>query len=148
MGRRRSEGFDPKFTSAPRGRRVSFEVEGNGLVRCRYSKCGKTSNVTDARRTFKTCHNCAHVYCSRGLLSNQKWGGAVVKGLIQSSHQPREVVEFLLKLKEMDLSAVDILSAERHPMLQMHVEHLKPVIIVLMSIVRGGSFRTRNGEAP
>lgn len=40
-------------------------MEGNGLVRCRYSKCGNTSNVTDARKTFKTCHNCAHVYCSK-----------------------------------------------------------------------------------
>lgn len=64
-GRRRSEGFDAKLVLAPRSRRVSFEVEGNGLVRCRYSKCGNTSNVTDARKTFKTCHNCAHVYCSK-----------------------------------------------------------------------------------
>lgn len=63
--RRRSEGSDFKNTPGPRTRRVSFEVEGSGLVRCRYSKCGKTATITDARKVFKTCHNCAHVYCSR-----------------------------------------------------------------------------------
>ncbi|RZF46364.1 hypothetical protein LSTR_LSTR011148 [Laodelphax striatellus] len=50
------------------GRRVSFDVEGGeegGLVRCRFAKCGKTATVADAKKTFKTCHNCAHVYCSR-----------------------------------------------------------------------------------
>lgn len=35
------------------------------VVKCRYSKCGKTATVLDAKRTFKTCHNCSHVYCSR-----------------------------------------------------------------------------------
>lgn len=35
------------------------------LVKCRYSKCGKTATILDAKRTFKTCHNCSHVYCSR-----------------------------------------------------------------------------------
>lgn len=63
--RRCSEGNDPKLHLGPRMRRVSFDVEGSGLVRCRYAKCGKTATVADARKTFKTCHNCAHVYCSR-----------------------------------------------------------------------------------
>lgn len=35
------------------------------IVKCRYSKCGKTATVLEAKRTFKTCHNCSHVYCSR-----------------------------------------------------------------------------------
>lgn len=35
------------------------------LVKCRYSKCGKTASIMEAKRTFKTCHNCSHVYCSR-----------------------------------------------------------------------------------
>ncbi|XP_066993460.2 uncharacterized protein [Anabrus simplex] len=85
--RRRSEGSDP----GPRGRnrRVSFDVAaaagmtqqqqqqqlqhqqpmdsgGNEtVVRCRYSKCGRVASMVEARRTFKTCHNCEHVYCSR-----------------------------------------------------------------------------------
>lgn len=35
------------------------------VVKCRYSKCGKTATVLEAKRTFKTCHNCSHIYCSR-----------------------------------------------------------------------------------
>ncbi|XP_021933996.1 uncharacterized protein LOC110836754 [Zootermopsis nevadensis] len=65
--RRRSEGS---------GRRVSFDMTtscGGGqhqqpiesVVRCRYSKCGRTASIAEARMTFKTCHNCSHVYCSR-----------------------------------------------------------------------------------
>nr|XP_018899718.1 PREDICTED: uncharacterized protein LOC109032099 isoform X2 [Bemisia tabaci] len=55
-------------------RRVSFDAavsnsQNSGipdtLVRCRYNKCNKVADVSEARRTFKTCHNCAHVYCSR-----------------------------------------------------------------------------------
>lgn len=34
-------------------------------VRCRNNDCGKTADVNDARKIFKTCHNCSHVYCSR-----------------------------------------------------------------------------------
>lgn len=36
-----------------------------GSVRCRYSACQRSATVSEARRTFKTCHNCNHVYCSR-----------------------------------------------------------------------------------
>lgn len=65
-GRRGSEGNEPKVPMRS-GRRVSFEVDGleEGLVKCRYAKCGKQAPVAEAKKTFKTCHNCAHVYCSR-----------------------------------------------------------------------------------
>ncbi|XP_060850641.1 uncharacterized protein LOC132929351 isoform X1 [Rhopalosiphum padi] len=36
-----------------------------GAIRCRYSECQLTATVTEARRTFKMCHNCNHMYCSR-----------------------------------------------------------------------------------
>ncbi|XP_075228216.1 uncharacterized protein LOC142328395 [Lycorma delicatula] len=64
--RRGSEGNEPKVPMRS-GRRVSFDVDGTeeGLVKCRFAKCGKTATVVEAKKTFKTCHNCAHVYCSR-----------------------------------------------------------------------------------
>ncbi|XP_050524481.1 uncharacterized protein LOC126896076 [Daktulosphaira vitifoliae] len=34
-------------------------------IRCRYSECQRSATVAEARRTFKTCHNCNHMYCSR-----------------------------------------------------------------------------------
>ncbi|XP_025190798.1 uncharacterized protein LOC112591256 isoform X2 [Melanaphis sacchari] len=36
-----------------------------GAIRCRYSECQLTATVSEARRTFKMCHNCNHMYCSR-----------------------------------------------------------------------------------
>ncbi|KAK6636679.1 hypothetical protein RUM43_010341 [Polyplax serrata] len=42
-----------------------FSQLADTLVKCRYSKCGKTATIPDAKKTFKTCHNCSHVYCSR-----------------------------------------------------------------------------------
>lgn len=82
--RRRSEGSTPRPSGS--SRRVSFDMttycsggqqqqqqhqqqqpkpDDSSVVRCRYSKCGRTASVAEARRTFKTCHNCSHVYCSR-----------------------------------------------------------------------------------
>lgn len=91
--RRKSEGNNdispkPQEPHEPRHRRSSSEIQQNGaatneeppnpkrefqpqpqfteaVVKCRYSKCGKTATVLEAKRTFKTCHNCSHVYCSR-----------------------------------------------------------------------------------
>lgn len=37
----------------------------SGSIRCRYSECQRSATVADARRTFKTCHNCNHMYCSK-----------------------------------------------------------------------------------
>ncbi|KAL1131785.1 hypothetical protein AAG570_011398 [Ranatra chinensis] len=68
--RRHSEGCQRTIEQQPqpgRTRRVSFDkgiAEGE-LVRCRYSKCAKAAPLAEARKTFKTCHNCTHVYCSR-----------------------------------------------------------------------------------
>ncbi|XP_025414454.1 uncharacterized protein LOC112686414 isoform X3 [Sipha flava] len=37
----------------------------SGSIRCRYSECQRSATVPEARRTFKMCHNCNHVYCSK-----------------------------------------------------------------------------------
>ncbi|XP_014251065.1 uncharacterized protein LOC106667553 isoform X1 [Cimex lectularius] len=66
--RRHSEGCDPVGQPLSHcSRRVSFDMaitEGE-IVRCRYNKCGKATPLAEAKRTYKTCHNCTHVYCSR-----------------------------------------------------------------------------------
>ncbi|XP_022177275.1 uncharacterized protein LOC111038463 isoform X2 [Myzus persicae] len=36
-----------------------------GSIRCRYSECQLSASVSEARRTFKMCHNCNHMYCSK-----------------------------------------------------------------------------------
>jgi hypothetical protein len=36
-----------------------------GSIQCKNSKCGKTATGLEARREFKTCHNCNAYYCSR-----------------------------------------------------------------------------------
>ncbi|XP_061928945.1 uncharacterized protein LOC108001888 isoform X7 [Apis cerana] len=85
--RRKSEGSDttPLKTGgaqSQRGggplahRRVSFDSnqEANGLVgcnigekmiRCRNNKCSNTATLAEAKRTYKSCHNCTCLYCSR-----------------------------------------------------------------------------------
>lgn len=35
------------------------------MVKCRYPRCESTTTLVDARRYYKSCHNCAHMYCSR-----------------------------------------------------------------------------------
>lgn len=37
----------------------------SGSIRCRYSECQRQATVPEARRTFKMCHNCNHMYCSK-----------------------------------------------------------------------------------
>ena len=34
-------------------------------VKCRNSKCGKTSTLKKAKKSYKTCHNCYTYYCGR-----------------------------------------------------------------------------------
>lgn len=84
--RRKSEGSDivPPHRSSSRGsnvrnRRVSFDaaqqnsIESSGLgvqlgeklVRCRNNKCNNATTVAEARRVYKSCHNCTCLYCSR-----------------------------------------------------------------------------------
>ena len=35
------------------------------IVRCRNSKCKRATELKEARRTYKTCHNCYTYYCGR-----------------------------------------------------------------------------------
>ncbi|XP_015439713.1 PREDICTED: uncharacterized protein LOC107194549 [Dufourea novaeangliae] len=83
--RRKSEGSDtiPSKTSTMqsrggplRHRRVSFDSnqEANSLttgnaaekmVRCRNNKCSNSAIMVEARKTYKSCHNCTCLYCSR-----------------------------------------------------------------------------------
>lgn len=83
--RRKSEGSDtmPSKTTAAQSRgvplshrRVSFDnnQEANGLVagnaaekiiRCRNNKCSNSATLAEARKTYKSCHNCTCLYCSR-----------------------------------------------------------------------------------
>lgn len=34
-------------------------------MKCRYPKCDATANTTEAKRYYKSCHNCSNMYCSR-----------------------------------------------------------------------------------
>jgi len=42
-----------------------FLSPGLGTINCRNSKCGKSASGLEARREFKTCHNCNAYYCTR-----------------------------------------------------------------------------------
>lgn len=90
--RRRSEGDaqqqsesggDREPTESPSIRRTSFDssesksatgnVSSNNnsttgpveMQRCRYPKCESSTPATEARKFYKSCHNCSHLYCSR-----------------------------------------------------------------------------------
>ncbi|XP_035705443.1 uncharacterized protein LOC110846990 isoform X1 [Folsomia candida] len=70
-------------TTPARHRRVSFDLDVSdkdeksssrskrdnepvgGTIQCKNSKCGKSATGLEARREFKTCHNCNAYYCSR-----------------------------------------------------------------------------------
>lgn len=50
---------------------LSWEL-GSGLgsgsrlqIRCRNTKCEQSASPSDAKKLFKSCHNCSHLYCSR-----------------------------------------------------------------------------------
>lgn len=34
-------------------------------IKCRYPKCEASTTAADAKKTYKSCHNCTHQYCSR-----------------------------------------------------------------------------------
>ncbi|XP_059612211.1 uncharacterized protein LOC132258764 isoform X2 [Phlebotomus argentipes] len=74
--RRHSEGDAAKRCAADRSResrRVSLDSSdasgGAGrsgeVLKCRYHKCESTATVADAKKYYKSCHNCSHLYCSR-----------------------------------------------------------------------------------
>ena len=35
------------------------------IIQCRNTKCGKSTKLSEARKSYKTCHNCFTYYCSR-----------------------------------------------------------------------------------
>ncbi|XP_055300136.1 uncharacterized protein LOC129567351 isoform X2 [Sitodiplosis mosellana] len=35
------------------------------MIKCRNPKCDATASPSDAKRNFKSCHNCTQIYCSR-----------------------------------------------------------------------------------
>ncbi|XP_076260089.1 apical junction component 1 homolog [Rhynchophorus ferrugineus] len=58
--RRRSEGSEPASV------RLDAALPTPALLRCRYSRCGKTTLATSKEaENFKNCHNCSYTYCSR-----------------------------------------------------------------------------------
>lgn len=70
--RRRSEGDAQKRKSAAQQetpqRRVSLdscESKPTDTMKCRYPKCDASANSSDAKKYYKSCHNCSNMYCSR-----------------------------------------------------------------------------------
>lgn len=58
---------------APQYRRVSLdstEAKRGDLFRCRYPRCDNAATHADAKKTYKSCHNCTHLYCSRDCRRN------------------------------------------------------------------------------
>ncbi len=83
--RRRSENFDLLTPAKGPNRRISFNIPIDSskpsnsvrdgevvklMVQCRYPKCGKLAEPAEAKRTFKVCHNCDYIYCSRDCRRN------------------------------------------------------------------------------
>ncbi|XP_064077088.1 protein PRRC2C isoform X4 [Vanessa tameamea] len=47
---------------------ASLQTENStdeGFVKCKYSKCSSRAPHADAKRHYKTCHNCTTMYCSK-----------------------------------------------------------------------------------
>ncbi|EDX05785.1 GD24349, partial [Drosophila simulans] len=73
-GSRRASLGDPDF-AATRSETGSGQLQliegpktgfGSGQhVRCRNSKCDQSTSPSDAKKLYKSCHNCSHLYCSR-----------------------------------------------------------------------------------
>lgn len=43
----------------------SGSVDAQLQIRCRNTKCEASATPTDAKKLYKSCHNCTHLYCSR-----------------------------------------------------------------------------------
>ncbi|XP_063984160.1 uncharacterized protein LOC135166102 isoform X2 [Diachasmimorpha longicaudata] len=79
--RRKSEGSDIvpphrlscRSSSNVRNRRVSFDsgqenpppMAADKLVKCRNHKCSNSTSLAEAKRLYKSCHNCNYLYCSK-----------------------------------------------------------------------------------
>ncbi|GBP27794.1 Apical junction component 1 homolog [Eumeta japonica] len=58
----------PPAAASDAGSAGSLHTENSGedaLVRCKHPKCGNRATPADARRHYKSCHNCTTFYCSR-----------------------------------------------------------------------------------
>lgn len=47
---------------------ASLQTENSGeetLIRCKYPKCSSRATFSEAKRYYKTCHNCTTMYCSK-----------------------------------------------------------------------------------
>lgn len=42
-----------------------FNESGELQIRCRNTKCTQSTTIADAKKYYKSCHNCTHLYCSR-----------------------------------------------------------------------------------
>ena len=66
-----------KQASTPKSSQVSLKQDSQNdqaeteideeavVIQCRNTKCGKSTKLSEARKSFKTCHNCFTYYCSR-----------------------------------------------------------------------------------
>ncbi|XP_015123994.1 uncharacterized protein LOC107046050 isoform X2 [Diachasma alloeum] len=79
--RRKSEGSDIvpphrlscRSSSNVRNRRVSFDSGqenpppgvSDKPVKCRNHKCNNSTSLAEAKRIYKSCHNCTYLYCSK-----------------------------------------------------------------------------------
>lgn len=58
---------------APQYRRISLDsvdAKQGDMMRCRFPKCDVLATPADAKKNFKSCHNCTHLYCSRDCRRN------------------------------------------------------------------------------
>lgn len=55
-----SECFTLNATSHPLASHNSSD-----MVKCRHPRCENRATIAESRKTFKSCHNCSHMYCSR-----------------------------------------------------------------------------------
>ncbi|KAJ6632892.1 Apical junction component 1 like, partial [Pseudolycoriella hygida] len=68
--RRRSEGDAQKRVDSTNSLRrgsldsTEFKID-NELVKCRFPKCDSSTTAAEAKKYYKSCHNCSHMYCSR-----------------------------------------------------------------------------------
>ncbi|KAJ8679901.1 hypothetical protein QAD02_015688 [Eretmocerus hayati] len=53
------------FDGSPSSLQAQDSTDPNRIIKCRNSKCSMQAPYSEARRIFKSCHNCNCLYCSR-----------------------------------------------------------------------------------
>lgn len=51
--------------SSESNNRTATTASGELQVKCRNNKCDRTATPLDAKKYYKSCHNCTYLYCSR-----------------------------------------------------------------------------------